>query len=169
MRLISVRYRPVFDHLFSHFFSIVGSTIKIYSTTSGKIVSTLPGSLDEGHTDTITSAVLSPQNAFQLITASLDGTIKIWDFLEGVLLRTIGLDQPIHHVCTHEKIKDHLFVAAVKNKKSSQGSCESCQGSLYDRLFILISTRPSAAGSHQRSLRRELHCTPSIPQDARCD
>ncbi|KAF8445606.1 WD40-repeat-containing domain protein [Boletus edulis BED1] len=109
---------PIFTRDGSHFFSIVGSTIKIYSATSGKIISTLPGSQDHGHTDIITSAVLSPQNAFQLITASLDGTIKIWDFLEGVLLRTIGLDQPIHHVCTHEKIKDHLFVAAVKNKKS---------------------------------------------------
>ncbi|KAF8560049.1 WD40 repeat-like protein [Imleria badia] len=109
---------PVFTRDGSHFFSIVGTAIKIHSSTSGKIVSTLPGSQDEGHSDIITSAVLNPQNAFQLITASLDGTIKIWDFLEGVLLRTVGIDQPIHHVCTHEKIKDHLFVAAVKNKKS---------------------------------------------------
>ena len=123
-----MRYRPVCDPLSSHFFSIVGSVIKIHSTTSGKIISTLPGPRDDGHADVITSAVLSPQNAFQLITASLDGTIKIWDFLEGVLLRTIGLDQPIHHVCTHEKIKDHLFVATLKSK-SSQSLCESFRGS----------------------------------------
>lgn len=123
-----MRYRASLDHVSSHFFSIVGTAIKIHSATSGKIVSTLPGSQDDGHSDTITSAVLSPQNAFQLITASLDGTIKIWDFLEGVLLRTIDLDQPIHHVCMHEKIKDHLFVAAVKNKKSKK-LCESYQES----------------------------------------
>lgn len=135
VRNLSVRYRAVLEYISSHFFSIVGSAIKIHSATSGKIISTLPGSQDQGHTDMITSAVLSPQNAFQLITASLDGTIKIWDFLEGVLLRTIGLDQPIHHVCTHEKIKDHLFVAAVKNKKS-QSSCESRRGSFKRRPFI---------------------------------
>ena len=131
VRLLSVPCRVVPDYISSHFFSVVGSAIKIHSATSGKIISTLPGSPDEGHTDIITSVVLSPQNAFQLITASLDGTIKIWDFLEGVLLQTIGLDQPIHHVCTHEKIKDHLFVAAIKNKKSKSAR-ESCPGSFND-------------------------------------
>lgn len=105
----------------SHFFSVVGSTIKICSTTSGKVVSTLPRSHDEGHTDVITSAILSAQNSFQLITASLDGTIKVWDFLEGALLHTIDLDQPIHHICTHEKTKGHVFVAAAKK---AQTMCE---------------------------------------------
>lgn len=104
----------------SHFFSVVGSTIKICSTLSGKVVSTLPQSHDEGHTDVITSAILSAQNSFQLITASLDGTIKVWDFLEGVLLRTIDMDQPIHHICAHEKTKSHVFVAVAK----AQTTCE---------------------------------------------
>ncbi|KAI6047929.1 WD40-repeat-containing domain protein [Pisolithus marmoratus] len=108
---------PIFTKDGSHFFSIVGSTIKIHSTSSGKVVSILPRSQDDGHTDTITSAILSAHNSFQLLTASLDGTIKVWDFLEGPLLRTIALNQPIHHVCVHEKIKDYIFVAAAKLKK----------------------------------------------------
>ncbi|KIK94037.1 hypothetical protein PAXRUDRAFT_12297 [Paxillus rubicundulus Ve08.2h10] len=113
---------PIFTKDGSHFFSIVGSNIKIHSTSSGKVISTLPRSQDEGHTEIITSATLSAQSKFQLITASLDGTIKIWDFLEGVLLRTIDLDQGIHHVCTHEKIKDYVFVGAIKKKKSASTS-----------------------------------------------
>lgn len=113
---------PIFTKDGSHFFSIFGSTVKIHSTSSGKVVSILPRSQDEGHTDTITSATLSALNSFQLFTASLDGTIKVWDFLEGNLLRTIDLDQPIHHVCTHEKIKDYIFVAAAKAKKSKGSS-----------------------------------------------
>ncbi|KAG6380891.1 quinon protein alcohol dehydrogenase-like superfamily [Boletus reticuloceps] len=142
---------PIFTRDGSHFFSIVGSTIKIYSATSGKIISTLPGSQDHGHTDIITSAVLSPQNAFQLITASLDGTIKIWDFLEGVLLRTIGLDQPIHHVCTHEKIKDHLFVAAVKNKKTQEpGHTDVLQESC---IVFRVSLKSQGSGSPEKAQR----------------
>ncbi|KAF9245797.1 WD40-repeat-containing domain protein [Melanogaster broomeanus] len=105
---------PIFTKDGSHFFSIAGLNIQIHSTSSGK------RSQDEGHTDIITCAALSPKNTFQLITASLDGTIKIWDFLEGVLLRTIGLDQSIHHMCTHEKIRDHVFVAASKNKTKTK-------------------------------------------------
>ncbi|KAF9225467.1 WD40 repeat-like protein [Gyrodon lividus] len=116
---------PIFTKDGSHFFSVVGSNIKIHSTSSGKVISTLPRSQDEGHTEIITSATLSAQNTFQLITASLDGTIKIWDFLEGVLLRTIGLDQPIHHVCTHEKIRDHVFVAAIKNKTRNPSTSQN--------------------------------------------
>jgi NET1-associated nuclear protein 1 (U3 small nucleolar RNA-associated protein 17) len=115
--------------LISHFFSIVGERIKIHSTSSGKVVSTLPGPQDDGHQDIITSAILSAHNAFQLITASLDGTIKVWDFLEGILLRTINLEQPIHHVCGHEKIKDHVFVATAKaKKKGSSAGDGKCYG-----------------------------------------
>ncbi|KAG1885492.1 WD40-repeat-containing domain protein [Suillus subluteus] len=97
---------PIFTKDGSHFFSIVGERIKIHSTSSGKVVSTLPRPQDDGHQDIITSAILSAHNSFQLITASLDGTIK-----------------PIHHVCGHEKIKDYVFVATAKTKKkgSSEG------------------------------------------------
>jgi NET1-associated nuclear protein 1 (U3 small nucleolar RNA-associated protein 17) len=105
----------------SHFFSIVGERIKIHSTSSGKVVSTLPGPQEDGHKDIITSAILSAHNVFQLITASLDGTLKIWDFIEGILLLTINLEQPIHHVCAHEKIKDYVFVATAKAKKKGSG------------------------------------------------
>ncbi|KIJ66298.1 hypothetical protein HYDPIDRAFT_174438 [Hydnomerulius pinastri MD-312] len=132
---------PIFTKDGSHFFSILGSGIKIHSTASGKVISTLPRSQDEGHSDIITSATLSAQNSFQLITASLDGTIKIWDFLEGVLLRTIGLDQPIHHVCTHEKIKDHVFVAAAKMKKKSQGTCRSSEAQEESCIVLRVSLK----------------------------
>lgn len=108
----------------SHFFSIVAERIKIHSTSSGKVVSTLPGPQDDGHKDIITSAILSAQNSFQLITASLDGTLKIWDFLEGILLLTINLEQPIHHVCAHKKIKDHVFVATAKAKKKGSSDVD---------------------------------------------
>ncbi|KAG2076892.1 WD40 repeat-like protein [Suillus decipiens] len=112
---------PIFTKDGSHFFSIVGERIKIHSTSSGKVISTLPGPQDDGHQDIITSAILSAHNAFQLITVSLDGTIKVWDFLEGILLHTINLEQPIHHVCGHEKIKDYVFVATAKAKKKGSG------------------------------------------------
>jgi NET1-associated nuclear protein 1 (U3 small nucleolar RNA-associated protein 17) len=69
------------------------------------------------HTDLITSILLSPENAFQLVTGSLDGTIKVWDFMDGVLLQTIVLAQPIYHICAHETLKGHIFVAAGRPQK----------------------------------------------------
>lgn len=121
-----------------HFFTVVGSTIKIHSTSSGKVVSVLPRSRDKGHTDIITSATLSAQNAFQLITASLDGTIKIWDFLEGNLLCTIDLAQPIHRICVHEKLKDQVFVSADKLKKTQSTGVSLTLSRMFGRLICFL-------------------------------
>ncbi|KAL4070635.1 WD40 repeat-like protein [Scleroderma citrinum] len=140
---------PVFTRDGNHFLSVVGSTIKIHSTSSGKVVSTLPRPQDEGHTDVITSAILSAQNSFQLITGSLDGTIKIWDFLEGVLLRTIDLDQPIHHICTHEKTNAHVFVAAAKHKIKAQTTSANAQEE--SCIVLRVSLKHQGSGSATKS------------------
>ena len=111
---------------FSYFFSIVGTSVRIYSTTTGVVVSTLSAKRDIGsHTDTITSAILNPHNAYQLITGSLDGYVKVWDFLDGVLLQTMGVGNPVHHIAAHEKWKDFLFVAVARPSKKRKGNSMS--------------------------------------------
>lgn len=74
-----------------------------------------------GHSDLITSAIINPTNAFQLITGSLSGHIKIWDFVDAALLQTISLGGPIFHICAHEKFPDYLFVAGTKAGKKQNG------------------------------------------------
>lgn len=118
----------------SYFFSAVGSSVRIYSASTGKVVSTLSPSQSESsssrqrkanhgsHTDKVTSVILNPANQFQVITASLDGCIKIWDFLEAVLLRTIATGSPISHMCAHEQIDGHVFVATKSEKNSDQSA-----------------------------------------------
>ncbi|KAG2350792.1 WD40 repeat-like protein [Suillus weaverae] len=142
---------PIFTKDGSHFFSIVGERIKIHSTLSGKVVSTLPGPQDDGHQDIITSAILGAHNAFQLITASLDGTIKVWDFLEGKLLHTINLEQPIHHVCGHEKIKDYVFVATAKAKKKGSTDAPSEESCIILRVSLKPQNPASGAKWHKSS------------------
>ena len=100
-----------------YFFSIVGSSVKIHASSTGHVVSTLSvttlggSSLrsDGGHTAKITSALLNPHNPFQLITASLDGYIKFWDYLDGTVLQTIRLPQPIFMIAAHDKVKGYIF------------------------------------------------------------
>lgn len=121
----------------SYFFSIIGSSVKIYSTTTGLVVSTLSAKRDVGsHTNAITSAVLNPHNAFQLITGSLDGHIKVWDLLDGVLLQTIGVGNPVCHVAAHERWKDFLFVAIARPSKKRKAN-----GTLPFSLRFLIPRR----------------------------
>ncbi|KZS91676.1 WD40 repeat-like protein [Sistotremastrum niveocremeum HHB9708] len=110
-----------------YFFLPVSSTVKVYSTATGKVVSTLSGSSSSSssststshpHTHIITSAIINPHNAFQLITASLDGFIKVWDYSEGVLLRTLKIGKPITRLCAHQAIKDFVFVAVNDQKRT---------------------------------------------------
>lgn len=133
---------------FSYFFSIVGTSVRIYSTTTGVVVSTLSTKRDIGsHTDTITSAILNPHNAYQLITGSLDGHVKVWDFLDGVLLQTIGVGNPVHHIAAHEQWKDFLFVAVARPSKKRKGNSTS---SLFAR--FLTSSRVYVFSSQEKTI-----------------
>ena len=109
--------------------------MRIYSVKTGRVVSTLSsssiGSSDsrinsgEGHSDLITAAILNPENPFQLITASLDGNIKVWDFLDAELLQTIHIGSPISHMCAHDRFKGQVFIAVLtKLKKYKNPSCK---------------------------------------------
>ncbi|KAF8167608.1 quinon protein alcohol dehydrogenase-like superfamily [Crassisporium funariophilum] len=116
----SGRVPPVFTKDGSYFFALVGSSVKIYSTTSGLVVSTLtaPTSSDgRVSSDMLTSAIINPHNAFQLITGSLDGRLIIWDFVNATLLQIIEVGQPIHYICAHEQFKGYVFVAASRPRK----------------------------------------------------
>lgn len=115
----------------------MGSAVRIYSASTGRVVSTLSSSATsssgsrittgEGHSDVITAAILSPENPFQLITASLDGCVKVWDFLDAVLLRTIDVGKPISKMCAHKRFKDCVFIASItKSKKNHRGDGMCC-------------------------------------------
>ncbi|EPT01493.1 hypothetical protein FOMPIDRAFT_1120096 [Fomitopsis schrenkii] len=113
-----------------YFFTVSGSSVQIYSSTAGQVVSTLSHSesdtanASQGHSvpDAITCAILSPHNAFQLITGSSEGCIRLWNFMDAVLLRTIDIGRPIMHIAAHELYADHVFVSVGRGtkKKSSK-------------------------------------------------
>jgi NET1-associated nuclear protein 1 (U3 small nucleolar RNA-associated protein 17) len=116
----------------SYFFSLVGSSVKIYSVATGQVVSTLSAPRPAGNeapSDLLTSATLNPHNAFQLITGSLNGCLMVWDFLDAMLLQIIDIAQPIYHICVHDRFKDSVFVGASRPGKSQTST----------GMFILVS------------------------------
>ncbi|KAH6917000.1 WD40-repeat-containing domain protein [Coprinopsis sp. MPI-PUGE-AT-0042] len=119
----SSKATPLFSKDGSYFFSFSGSSVKISSVSSGQVVSELTASSESSHGQQalrFTSAVINPENAFQLITSTLEGRILIWDFLNAVILRDIDVGKPIHYICAHKALKDSIFVSASLNKKKSQ-------------------------------------------------
>lgn len=106
--------------------------MKIHSVATGEVVSTLTPPLtsvsgatgSSAQSDVVTAAILNPHNPFQLITGSLDGYVRVWDFLDASLLQTISIAQPIFHLTAHERFREHVFVAAARptKKKTSKGA-----------------------------------------------
>ncbi|KAJ6519978.1 WD40 repeat-like protein [Mycena sanguinolenta] len=145
---------PIFTKDGSYFFSLVGSSVRIYAVTTGKIVSTLSIPRPTGYdasSDTLTCAVLNPHNAFQLITGSLAGVLAVWDFLEATLLQTVDIAQPIHHICVHENFKESVFVTASRPSKKGVGD---------DNAIVLrVSLKPAEAAS-QSTVQKSSEITP---------
>lgn len=78
-----------------YYFLASGSTLNIHAAVAPDYhhVSTLPSptSVQDGHTAQIISYALNPTNPLQVLTASEDGFIKVWDWTDGRLIRSINL------------------------------------------------------------------------------
>lgn len=112
--------------LHSYYFALEGSSVKIFATSTGQLVSTLssPPSSTGALAEALTSVVLNPQNIFQIITGSLDGLIRIWDYLDATLIKTMEIGQPIHYISTHPKYQDYIFVSATRPNKQKKKACK---------------------------------------------
>ncbi|PWZ02450.1 hypothetical protein BCV70DRAFT_196692 [Testicularia cyperi] len=103
----------VFTRDADYFFCVSKTSIRIYSRTTGQVVSTL--STGRGaHFAPITAIMINPANPLQLLTASLDGHVKVWDFLDGVLLRSFDLRFPITGMAAHASLPNFVFLALKK-------------------------------------------------------
>ncbi len=58
--------------------------------------------------------MINPANPLQLLTASLDGRVKVWDFLDGILLSSFDLQLPISGMTAHASIPNTVFVLLKK-------------------------------------------------------
>ncbi|CAO3599732.1 unnamed protein product [Absidia cylindrospora] len=106
-----------------YFFLGVGTAIKIYSIATGAVVKVLSRPSTEGsHKDKVTCVLLNPKNPLQLLSASLDGTIKLWDYNDEVLLKTFMVDLPIKQFVLFPSNPEHayLLVSSVSQKKKKK-------------------------------------------------
>lgn len=106
---------------------MVHTSIHVHSSTSSNFsrLSTLSSTHPKGHSKSITSLHLSPINPFQIVTSSLDGTVKIWDWVAGRLIRTVDFHEPqskVDHVAFGQVVGKWWLFAAVTHIK--QSSCK---------------------------------------------
>jgi len=104
------------------YFSVSQNLVHVHSATPPgyDLLSTI-GRGPDGHTRNITSLQRHPTNPMQILTASNDGTVKVWDWVEGRLVRTLVLTAT--GKCLHMAVgsvagKWHVFVTAGVPKEN---------------------------------------------------
>ncbi|WWD15791.1 hypothetical protein CI109_100215 [Kwoniella shandongensis] len=117
------RIPPVWSNDGRFYFTVAHNSIHIHSSTAPSFhrLSTLSSTHPDGHQKPITSLHLSPLNPFQILTSSEDGTVKLWDWVEGRLVRTIEFkdnDAQVRHICFGEVLGKWCLFAAITSAKS---------------------------------------------------
>ncbi|SNX86138.1 related to NAN1 - U3 snoRNP protein [Melanopsichium pennsylvanicum] len=159
------RVPVVFTRDADYFFAVSKTSVRIFSRTTGQVVSTLssgPGS----HFAAITAIMINPANPLQLLTASLDGRVKVWDFLDGVLLSSFDFQLPISGMAAHASKPNIVYVLL---KKFRHRDAETAPKNLSEILVALDNGAPfnSIIGHFSLDLTVHAHSYTSMPKFSR--
>ncbi|XP_078084674.1 WD repeat-containing protein 75 [Mustelus asterias] len=108
--------RPVFSSDSKYLFCASGDLVKVYSTATQECVHVL-----KGHKNLITGIQLNPKNHLQLYSTSLDGTIKLWDFTDGILIKTFVVDFKLLALYTSAADEKSIFAIISRDNKEASG------------------------------------------------
>ncbi|XP_056610675.1 WD repeat-containing protein 75 [Triplophysa dalaica] len=90
-----------------------GDLVKVYSTRTEEWIHTL-----QAHTNQITGIALNPANHLQVYSCSVDGTVKLWDFIDGILIKTFVFGYPLFSLYVSKKHEGVIFLHCPVTKKS---------------------------------------------------
>lgn len=101
----------VFTKDSKYMFSCCGSVVKMFSVTTGEQMRFL-----KGHTDKVIGVAINPMNQFQLFSFSLDGTVKVWDYNDAVLVRSFNFSFPIIDFAFDPTQSNKLYLVTTLKK-----------------------------------------------------
>ncbi|XP_054828300.1 WD repeat-containing protein 75 [Eublepharis macularius] len=109
--------RAVFSADAKYLLCASGDYVKVYSTATEECLHVL-----QGHSNLVTGVQLNPQNHLQLYSWSLDGAIKLWDFLDGILIKTFVVGPKLFAFYAVASFEGSAFVIIPKDNDERLGS-----------------------------------------------
>ncbi|XP_008293300.1 WD repeat-containing protein 75 [Stegastes partitus] len=82
-----------------------GECVKVFSTSTEECIHDL-----RGHTDLVTGVLLRPSNHLQVYSCSVDGTVRLWDFTDGILIKTYVIGCPIYSIYASADHEGVIFI-----------------------------------------------------------
>ncbi|GES99517.1 WD repeat-containing protein 75 [Rhizophagus clarus] len=112
--------RPVvFSKDSKYFFCYCSNSIKVASVETGDILKTISITPEMGgHKNDITFIRIDPNNVNQLYSASLDGTIKLWNYNSMRLIKEYCVGLPILRMEMHDAYPDQFFIVTSEPQKA---------------------------------------------------
>ncbi|KAK5921440.1 hypothetical protein CgunFtcFv8_025146 [Champsocephalus gunnari] len=93
-----------------------GECVKVFSTSTEECVHDL-----RGHTDAVTGVLLNPSNHLQAYSCSADATVRLWDFTEGIHIKTYVIGYPVSCIYASAHHEGVIFVVTpMLNDKRSE-------------------------------------------------
>ncbi|XP_033024487.1 WD repeat-containing protein 75 [Lacerta agilis] len=108
--------RAVFSADSKYLLCASGDYVKVYSTATEECLHVL-----QGHSNLVTGVLLNPQNHLQLYSWSLDGTIKLWDFMDGILIKTLVVGFKLFAFYALAGSENSVFVIIPKDNDERSG------------------------------------------------
>uniref|UniRef100_A0A8C1JHU5 WD repeat domain 75 n=1 Tax=Cyprinus carpio TaxID=7962 RepID=A0A8C1JHU5_CYPCA len=99
-----------------------GDLVKVYSTRTEEWLHSL-----QGHTNQVTGITLNPANHLQVYSCSVDGTVKLWDFIDGILIKTFVIGCPLFaiYVLSVIVLSECFQLVSVHLPKSAEQEVEA--------------------------------------------
>ncbi|ERE82896.1 WD repeat-containing protein 75 [Cricetulus griseus] len=103
--------RALFSADSKYIFCVSGDFVKVYSSATEECVHVL-----HGHENVVSGILLNPNNHLQLFSCSFDGTIKLWDYLDGILIKTFIIGPKLHALFIPTRAEDSIFLTISKEE-----------------------------------------------------
>ncbi|XP_049848257.1 WD repeat-containing protein 75-like [Schistocerca gregaria] len=98
----------VFTNDSKYFFCACGSTVKMFSTTTGEQTRVL-----NGHDAVVIGMAINPGNPLQLYSFGKDQKICLWDYNDAIILSTFFTGLSVEHFAFNPKFNDVVYLSSV--------------------------------------------------------
>eukprot|EP01116_Phalansterium_solitarium_P023920 TRINITY_DN8595_c0_g1_i1.p1 TRINITY_DN8595_c0_g1~~TRINITY_DN8595_c0_g1_i1.p1 ORF type:complete len:1176 (+),score=463.09 TRINITY_DN8595_c0_g1_i1:143-3670(+) len=99
-----------------HFFCCTSSTVNVFSTATGEQVRQLTG-----HASAVTSIFVNPINADQVYSSSLDGTIRLWNYVDSSQVSQYNIGRGIEQMIVDPRDPHRVFVSLTDAPSTEPG------------------------------------------------
>uniref|UniRef100_A0A667ZPV7 WD repeat domain 75 n=1 Tax=Myripristis murdjan TaxID=586833 RepID=A0A667ZPV7_9TELE len=154
---------PVLSHDSRLLLCASGECVKVFSSSTEECVHDL-----QGHTDLVTGVLLNPSNHLQAYSCSADGTVRLWDFTDGILIK---VQLHCHHVSV-QPLSVSVFsllmcmcVTLTRLLSSSQGEYIASAKGLHLEVYFFKKQKFSLKEDNKKGAKNTFTCLSCHPKD----